>query len=291
MHVRRRQWGALGALMLVTTIGTTAAADPPELLGANRARAVAVPSDAAPHAPAETAADREDDAPQPDSGDQDNAAGVEAETNATSDEANSAADDAARLEALRAASRADEARPLGRVIDEPEAVAADAGEENASALPSWLDDNVAEVARVVGALAVVIGLILVARMVLTRVAGPLAGGSRPSGVLEILARYPMGKQQSVVLMRLGRRVLVVHHAGQAMTTLTDVSDPDEVADLLSRMESGSRLKDAARFRKSLEKCQSEHQIAEGSMPTDWPASRNGEAVVIDLTRPQRKRSA
>jgi len=98
-----------------------------------------------------------------------------------------------------------------------------------------------EIVRVAGALAAVIGLIFLCRAVMRR-AGLVPGmdkAGRPSGVLEILARYPIARRQYLVLLKLGRRIVLVHQNGQSINTVTEVSDPDEVALLLSRVQGGS----------------------------------------------------
>jgi hypothetical protein len=79
--------------------------------------------------------------------------------------------------------------------------------------------------------------------------------------MEILARYPIARGQHLTLLKLGRRVLLVHQTGTAMSTLTEVADPDEVASLLSRIEAGSSGRDADRFRSMLKQYQREHDAA------------------------------
>ncbi|MFZ9915813.1 MAG: flagellar biosynthetic protein FliO, partial [Phycisphaerales bacterium] len=66
---------------------------------------------------------------------------------------------------------------------------------------------------------------------------------RPSGVVEVLARYPVARGQHVVLLKVGRRVIVVHQGAQAMRTLSEFSANDDVADILARCEAGGRKAD------------------------------------------------
>ncbi|MEY2794972.1 MAG: hypothetical protein RIR10_688, partial [Planctomycetota bacterium] len=83
-------------------------------------------------------------------------------------------------------------------------------------------------------------VIVLTRSVIKRFGGQLGPGKRPSGVVEILARYPVARGQQVVLLKVGRRVLVVHQGAQAMQTLSEFSEADDVADLISRCEAGAK---------------------------------------------------
>lgn len=90
-------------------------------------------------------------------------------------------------------------------------------------------------------------VIVLTRSAIKRFGGNLGPGKRPSGVVEVLARYPVARGQQVVLFKVGRRILVVHQGAQAMQTLTEFSAADDVADLLMRCEAGSKnAKDASR---------------------------------------------
>ena len=100
--------------------------------------------------------------------------------------------------------------------------------------------------RFVGALGVVLVLLLGMRMVLKRFGSPLTGG-RPSGVLQVLSRFPIGRGQHLVLLQMARRIVLVHQTKTGMTRLSEVSDPDEVAQLLARVEAGSSANQRGRF--------------------------------------------
>lgn len=112
--------------------------------------------------------------------------------------------------------------------------------------------------RTGAALAAVILLIFATAYVLKRVArrqggliaslGP--GGRAPSGLLEILGRYPVARGTTLVLLKVDRRVLLLCQSagkrfatGAAMSTLTEIIDPDDVASILvkARDEEGDSL--------------------------------------------------
>lgn len=182
---------------------------------------------------------------------------------------------------------ADGFRTLGEEISLIEGGDGDRGRVAGITLP-WLDrldPRAAEFLRVSGALVVVLGLLFVTRMLLRRAGGPLVGAGRPSGVLEILARYPVGRKQSLILIKLARRIVLVHQSGDQMRTLAEVSDGNEVSGLLARMEAGSRSRESARFRDALQAFESEHE--EGAQ-TRLRSSMHGSSdiEVVDLTRSQ-----
>lgn len=100
------------------------------------------------------------------------------------------------------------------------------------------------VTRTVLSLVFVVGLAVLTGWAMKRLArgrggllgaiGP--GGPSPSGVLEIVGRYPVGRGQTLILLRLDRRLLLLHQAtgrrGSQMRTLCEITDADEVASVL-----------------------------------------------------------
>ena len=59
----------------------------------------------------------------------------------------------------------------------------------------------------------------------------LGGGGRPSGVLQVHGRYPMGRGQALVLLQIGDRMVLVHQGGGRMQTLTEFTNEQDVAEL------------------------------------------------------------
>jgi flagellar biogenesis protein FliO len=120
--------------------------------------------------------------------------------------------------------------------------------------------------QTIAALAGVVALILVSGVVVKRIArrgggllgalGP--GGRAPSGLLEVLGRYPVGRGSTLVLLKMDRRILLLCQGGggklgggAGMTTLSEITDPEEVASILlkTRDEEGDSL--AQRFQSML----------------------------------------
>ncbi|MDG2291022.1 MAG: flagellar biosynthetic protein FliO [Phycisphaerales bacterium] len=113
-----------------------------------------------------------------------------------------------------------------------------AASETSSSSLSMLDPRQNDVVRVLLALGFVVALLLGVRFVMRRAGGTLAGGGRPSGVVQVHGRYPAGRGQSMLLIQVGDRMILVHQGGGRMQTLTEFSEPKDVADLRTRLEAG-----------------------------------------------------
>ena len=148
----------------------------------------------------------------------------------------------------------DAQRPLGLPRGEPQQAPTQAGLKTGASLPEW--------AWQLGALGLVIASIFVIGALVRRVApatglmGALgARGRAPSGVLEVLGRYPVSRGSMLVLLKLDRRVLLVNQAsgrgGTSMTTLTEITDPAEVAALVAKTSEGSGT--GRQFERTLER--------------------------------------
>jgi flagellar biogenesis protein FliO len=90
----------------------------------------------------------------------------------------------------------------------------------------------------VSALAVVIGLILILSRIFRRHT-PLLGQGLPSEALEVLGRRFLDQRQSIVLLRIGSRILVVGSSTAGMQGLGELSDPVEV-DLIAGLCRGNK---------------------------------------------------
>ncbi len=122
-------------------------------------------------------------------------------------------------------------------------------------------------ARSLASVALVIGLILVlaaAGRFVSRRSGSVAammgpGGRAPSGVLEVLARYPVARGQVLVLLRIDRRVLLLSQSmagkGGGFTTLAQFDDASEVAAILRQTQDDASESVSARFRQAMERFQ------------------------------------
>ncbi len=77
------------------------------------------------------------------------------------------------------------------------------------------------------------------------------GGRAPSGLLEVLGRFPVSRGCTLVLLKLDRRVLLVSQTasrqGSGMTTLCEITDPEEVAAILVKARDEEDESQARKF--------------------------------------------
>ena len=93
----------------------------------------------------------------------------------------------------------------------------------------------ASVFRTVLALGVVAVMIFALRFLLKRFGGGWHG-RRGSAPMSVLARTSVSARQQLLLVRLGRRLILVGSGPEGMAPLAEVSDPDEVAELVRLAE-------------------------------------------------------
>jgi len=91
-------------------------------------------------------------------------------------------------------------------------------------------DNPGGWLRTLGALAVVAGLIFAARWFLRRWGA--SGPAGQAGPMEVLARASVAPRQQLLLVRLGKRLVLIGAGGGTMSTLAEVSDQAEVDELM-----------------------------------------------------------
>lgn len=115
-------------------------------------------------------------------------------------------------------------------------------------------DGASEAAEVGAGLAGVLILIWALRAVIRRRQGTggagarlLGKGRRPAGVASVLARYPVARGQQVLLLQVGQRVIVTHQGNGTMSTLSEITDPGEVAALHAQISGVERTEDDNRF--------------------------------------------
>jgi len=91
--------------------------------------------------------------------------------------------------------------------------------------------------RTLAALAVVIALIFVARLILRRFGGRARPGPR-GNVLEVLARTSTSTRHQLLVVRMGERIVLVGQGPSGMTALSEITEPDEISRLLSAAGKG-----------------------------------------------------
>lgn len=162
-----------------------------------------------------------------------------------------------------------ESRPLGM----PQAEQAPLG--GAAPASGTVGSTVASLAAVV---AVIVACFTGYRFLASRaggLVGQVAAAGAPAGILDLLGRYPIGRGQTLLLLKVDRRVLLVSQSAAArvgaapvMNTLCEITDPDEVSAILRKTATpDTSFKDV---------------IATLQRPS--PTTRDDSIEVVDLTR-------
>lgn len=81
------------------------------------------------------------------------------------------------------------------------------------------------------ALVIVLGAMYVTHLVWKRLGMP-GSANRNAGALHIVSRLNLSPKQQLILVRVGRRVVLVGNSGTQMTSLCEIGDPEEAASLL-----------------------------------------------------------
>jgi flagellar biogenesis protein FliO len=123
-----------------------------------------------------------------------------------------------------------------------------------------------DLSRVLLALAIVLGLILVLRW-LARKLFPNAVHGRASDAIKVLSRSPITARQQILLVQVGRRVLVVADNGTQMTALSQIKDADEVAALVGQLNPSS-ASDREAFTAALDASQNQYEPQDEQAATD-----------------------
>ena len=104
------------------------------------------------------------------------------------------------------------------------------------------------IGQVIGATAIVIGLIFVGRA-LARKFVPGAKVASGKGVVEVLARHPLAKNQSIVLVRIGSQIVALNQCKESSESVLVISDAAEVARIIGQIEGRSPKSIQAGFTK------------------------------------------
>ena len=89
--------------------------------------------------------------------------------------------------------------------------------------------------RVGLSLGIVIGLILTVKWFGGRLFAAPGAGARASRAIQVLTRSPLSPRQQLVLIRVGRRLVLVADGGAQSSTVCEITDPDEVAALVGQL--------------------------------------------------------
>lgn len=173
--------------------------------------------------------------------------------------------------------------PIRPTPDEPGALA----QRPPSGVSTWWRTGLA-LGGVVGLIVVLGGVTRIVARGRGGLLGALgAGGNAPAGVIEILGRYPVGRGQSLVLLKLDRRVLLLSQgvggrlgAGGGFKTLCEVTDADEVASILLKTRDERSETLCRRFNAMLHSFDGAHEQAAGAANRRVQTSPEGDRVEL-----------
>ncbi len=101
-----------------------------------------------------------------------------------------------------------------------------------------------------GGLAIAVGLLL-ATTWLIRSCAPKSSRPLPSEVVEVLGRLPLGGKQMTQLVRVGSKLVLIAVTPDGAKTLTEITDPDEVARLIAACDAKTGRGSSADFDRML----------------------------------------
>ncbi|MCL2646188.1 MAG: hypothetical protein FWD61_04175 [Phycisphaerales bacterium] len=107
-----------------------------------------------------------------------------------------------------------------------------------------------EMVKVGGALCLILGLVFVGKALAKKFV-PGAQASNGKGVIEILARHPLNKNQSLVLVRIGSQIVAINQGKDQSQSVLVINEPTEVAKIMGQIEGTSPKSIQAGFTKLL----------------------------------------
>ncbi len=105
----------------------------------------------------------------------------------------------------------------------------------ASSQPIAMPSLGVDVSRMLLALVIVVGLIFLSRLILKRF---YQGSVSPGGskAVQVLNRTVLAPRQQILLLQVGRRVVVVGESNGNLSTLAQIDDADEIAQLVGKLD-------------------------------------------------------
>jgi flagellar biogenesis protein FliO len=128
-------------------------------------------------------------------------------------------------------------------------------------------------AKIPAALAGVVILIFVLRWAGKSIGGKVSNKNGGRGV-EVLSRSMISPRQQMMVVRFGRKILLVGSSGGEMTPLCQIDQPDEVAEVLAQVNAGKSASQS--FRSAISGAEKPYEEAEVSEPHEQTAESSDE---------------
>jgi len=109
-----------------------------------------------------------------------------------------------------------------------------------------------------------------------------------SQAVEVLARTYVAPRQSIAVVKVGRRILIVGQSSDALSPLGSVSDPEEVSELVGLCASAAPRSASASFRKIFQRMDKEYDAADEGGPSDDDDLRRARSELDELTEKVRR---
>ena len=178
---------------------------------------------------------------------------------------------------------------IGQRLIRREGAAASAQTRPASAAattrPSVPAPPAVDLPKLAGALGIVLTLIFALRAVFKHVfpSSTAAGATR---AVQVLSRSILSPKQQLVLVRVGRRLIVVADSGGQMSALSEITDPDEVASLLGQIKDEKLSAAAPTFGGLLGRVRRGMETADDAADHGAPEeATNPDAIGADIRHP------
>jgi flagellar biogenesis protein FliO len=142
-------------------------------------------------------------------------------------------------------------RPIEQQEIRPRSQAATELTAPAAPAKSTPPSTLSHVFQVVAALAVVIGLIFLGKALAKKYIPAAKTAGNGKGVIEVLARYPLCKNQSLVLVRIGSQIVTLNQGRDQSQSILVISDQTEVAKILGQIDGTSPRSIQSGFNKLL----------------------------------------
>lgn len=128
-------------------------------------------------------------------------------------------------------------------------------------------------AKIPAALAGVVVLIFVLRWAGKSLSGKVTNKNGGRGV-EVLSRSMVSPRQQMMVVRFGRKILLVGSSGGEMTPLCQIDQPDEVAEVLAQVNAGKSPTQS--FRAAFSGAEKPYEEAEMPEPRERPVESSDE---------------